>query len=95
MQLPIPFADYTRSLLGADEYNRLAEALLHTEPPVSIRLNPLKRKQGSLSPVLPALSDKIPWASDAFYLDERPAFTFDPLFHAGCYYVQEASSMFV
>ena len=25
----------------------------------------------------------------------RPAFTFDPLFHAGCYYVQEASSMFL
>ena len=25
----------------------------------------------------------------------RPPFTFDPLFHAGCYYVQEAASMFV
>ncbi|WP_217451924.1 NOL1/NOP2/SUN domain family protein [Mucilaginibacter humi] len=25
----------------------------------------------------------------------RPSFTFDPLFHAGCYYVQEASSMFI
>lgn len=30
-----------------------------------------------------------------FYLKERLTFTFDPLFHAGCYYVQEASSMFV
>ena len=29
------------------------------------------------------------------YLNERLTFTFDPLFHAGCYYVQEASSMFV
>ena len=29
------------------------------------------------------------------YLSQRPTFTFDPLFHAGCYYVQEASSMFV
>jgi valyl-tRNA synthetase len=28
-------------------------------------------------------------------LDERFTFTFDPLFHAGCYYVQEASSMFL
>ena len=26
---------------------------------------------------------------------QRPSFTFDPLFHAGCYYVQEASSMFL
>ena len=39
--------------------------------------------------------NKVPWASDGYYLDERLTFTFDPLFHAGCYYVQEASSMFV
>ena len=38
---------------------------------------------------------KIPWSSDGYYLSERPSFTFDPLFHAGCYYVQEASSMFL
>ena len=37
----------------------------------------------------------MPWCSTGFYLNERPTFTFDPLFHAGCYYVQEASSMFV
>ena len=37
----------------------------------------------------------MPWASNANYLTERPVFTNDPLFHAGCYYVQEASSMFV
>jgi len=37
----------------------------------------------------------VPWASNAYYLKERPSFTFDPLFHAGCYYVQEASSMFL
>ncbi|MEN9522880.1 MAG: hypothetical protein RL065_1257, partial [Bacteroidota bacterium] len=28
-------------------------------------------------------------------LEKRPSFTYDPLFHAGCYYVQEASSMFL
>lgn len=37
----------------------------------------------------------IPWTRYGFYLAERPSFTFDPLFHAGCYYVQEASSMFL
>lgn len=37
----------------------------------------------------------VPWSSQGFYLSERPSFTFDPLFHAGCYYVQEASSMFL
>ena len=38
---------------------------------------------------------KVPWCPDGFYLSGRPQFTFDPLFHAGCYYVQEAASMFV
>ena len=39
--------------------------------------------------------DSIDWCNDAFYLSERPPFTFDPLLHAGVYYVQEASSMYV
>ncbi len=54
---------------------------------VSIRLNPLK----------PAAlqGNKVPWCSLGLYLPERPVFTLDPLFHAGAYYVQEASSMFL
>ena len=39
--------------------------------------------------------DKVAWAKNSFYLRSRPSFTFDPLFHAGCYYAQEASSMFL
>ena len=39
--------------------------------------------------------DRVPWSEFGYYLDRRPSFTFDPLFHAGCYYVQEASSMFL
>ena len=41
------------------------------------------------------ISGKVPWATDAFYLSARRSFTLDPLFHAGLYYVQEASGMFV
>jgi 16S rRNA C967 or C1407 C5-methylase (RsmB/RsmF family) len=37
----------------------------------------------------------VPWSSFGFYLSERPSFTFDPMFHAGAYYVQEASGMFL
>lgn len=37
----------------------------------------------------------IPWCPQGFYLPYRPSFTLDPLFHAGAYYVQEASSMFL
>ena len=86
MDLPIPFEQSMRQLLG-DEYATFREALLG-EPAVSIRLN---RKKN-----VPALNhEPVLWATDAYYLPERPQFTFDPLFHAGCYYVQEASSMFV
>ena len=38
---------------------------------------------------------RVPWCPEGFYLSGRPQFTFDPLFHAGCYYVQEAASMFI
>ena len=94
MQLPDSFADYTRALMGDEEYDRLSASLLEAEPPVSIRLN--LRKCGDASSFLPPSSfSEVPWASGAYYLDRRPPFTFDPLFHAGCYYVQEASSMFL
>ena len=85
MDLPASFTVYTRSLLGDEEYDKLAVAI-QQEPPVSIRLNKLRVD----SPLLP-----VPWASDCFYLDDRLTFSFDPLFHGGGYYVQEASSMFV
>ena len=86
MDLPIPFENTMRQLLG-DDYEDFRKALLG-EPAVSIRLNPAKwNATPNYAPV--------PWASNAYYLPERPAFTFDPLLHAGGYYVQEASSMFV
>jgi 16S rRNA C967 or C1407 C5-methylase (RsmB/RsmF family)/NOL1/NOP2/fmu family ribosome biogenesis protein len=57
----------------------------------SIRLNPEKigNRQSAIS------NEKVPWSSNGYYLPERPSFTLDPLFHAGAYYVQEASSMFL
>ena len=90
IQLPVDFAENMRRLLGDEEYKAL-EGALQGESPVSIRVNPLKWQKG----LVHASSEKIPWAEGGCYLSERPAFTFDPLFHAGCYYVQEASSMFV
>lgn len=57
--------------------------------PVSIRYNPNKLLPQS------AQAENIPWASHGIYLRERPKFTADPLFHAGTYYVQEASSMLI
>jgi 16S rRNA C967 or C1407 C5-methylase (RsmB/RsmF family)/NOL1/NOP2/fmu family ribosome biogenesis protein len=86
MTLPIDFAARTHALLG-EEYN-LLEAALRTDSPVSIRIN--RQKLGDAR-----MEDSVAWCSAGFYLGERPSFTFDPLFHAGGYYVQEASSMFL
>jgi 16S rRNA C967 or C1407 C5-methylase (RsmB/RsmF family)/NOL1/NOP2/fmu family ribosome biogenesis protein len=73
-----------RQYIG-EEWQDFAAA--HAEKPAtSIRLNPKKNKSH-------LLRDRIPWTSMGYYLDERPSFTLDPLFHAGKYYVQEASSM--
>jgi NOL1/NOP2/sun family putative RNA methylase len=63
---------------------------LETEPVVSIRLND---KIDYLT--FDADTEEVPWHEDGYYLNKRPQFTLDPLFHAGCYYVQEASSMFL
>jgi len=87
MQLPEDFLRETRLLLGDDSFNSYLKAF-NEEAPVSIRLNP-KLSTG----VRP--QDKVLWCEEGYYLSDRPQFTFDPLFHAGCYYVQEAASMFV
>ncbi|GHT39388.1 rRNA cytosine-C5-methyltransferase [Bacteroidia bacterium] len=89
MKLPAEFVARTKALLG-DEWDAF-EAALNAESPTSIRLNPFKNGD-AVRQTLP-LGERVPWASNAFYLAERPVFTLDPLFHAGCYYVQEASSM--
>lgn len=88
-QLPSAFTDYTRQLMGAERFERYLRAF--EEPtPVSIRLNPLKAVG------MEAIAgERVPWCRNGYYLKERPNFTFDPLFHAGCYYVQEAASMFL
>ncbi|MEG1642724.1 MAG: rRNA cytosine-C5-methyltransferase [Bacteroidales bacterium] len=87
MNLPLDFISGMQRLLG-DEYLRFASAL-DTPPPVSVRINPLK----CCCPT--KKSEPVPWLGEGAYLKERIPFTFDPLFHAGLYYVQEASSMFV
>jgi 16S rRNA C967 or C1407 C5-methylase (RsmB/RsmF family)/NOL1/NOP2/fmu family ribosome biogenesis protein len=87
------------SLLEALEnvkgFNRTAFEKIHQdgEQVTSIRLNPHKLlHETDLSF---SLATKVPWNSNGYYLQERPSFTFDPLMHAGLYYVQEASSMFL
>ncbi len=92
MQLPEDFIRLMHEQYDTSTADALCQALCETEPEVSIRLNPRKGQPLSLDNVQ---ADPVPWCPDAYYLAERPAFTFDPLLHAGAYYVQEASSMYI
>ena len=84
------------NILPASERDALLAAL-ETEPEVSIRFN--SKIDNAQSLVLESLGCKsdgnVLWMDNAVYLDHRPQFTMDPLIHQGCYYVQEASSMFL
>ena len=93
-RLPLAFTDYTRNLFGDELYQTFLKGL-DDNPPVSIRLNPFKLSEDT-NKINPALTPQpIPWCKEGFWLKTRPNFTFDPLLHAGVYYVQEASSMFL
>ena len=90
MALPIDFITRTRALLG-NEFDSF-EAALQADVPVSIRIN---EKKGAPIPAADTPDNRVAWCDTGYYLPERLSFTFDPLFHAGAYYVQEASSMFL
>jgi 16S rRNA C967 or C1407 C5-methylase (RsmB/RsmF family)/NOL1/NOP2/fmu family ribosome biogenesis protein len=87
---PDAFTTRMRSQLGS-AYEAFIAAL-DLPMTTSVRTNPAKYQVADST--LP-LGDAILWATNGHYLSERPSFTFDPLFHAGAYYVQESSSMFV
>jgi 16S rRNA C967 or C1407 C5-methylase (RsmB/RsmF family)/NOL1/NOP2/fmu family ribosome biogenesis protein len=91
VQLPVELLNSLNSVEGFDK-----QAFINThefpEQVTSIRFNP--HKPISQYHNIP-ISNQVRWADKGYYLAGRPSFTFDPLFHAGCYYVQEASSMFL
>ena len=86
IDLPRDFTDFIQRKLGSAFPDFIGS--LESPAPTSIRINPAKR------PVLNS-DQKVPWSDFGLYLAKRPVFTLDPLFHAGAYYVQEASSMFL
>ena len=88
-QLPAVFTEKTRQLMGDERFERYMESF-EEDAPVSIRLNPQKAQGLEVID-----GEQVPWCQNGYYLKQRPNFTFDPLFHAGCYYVQEAASMFL
>ena len=83
------FISLLQESVGAERAAIVLKAL-EEEPSVSIRLNPSKLDACPFPDAVP-----VPWNPHGFILKERPVFTLDPLFHAGCYYVQESSAMMV
>ena len=88
-QLPAAFTEKTRQLMGEERFGRYLQSF-EEDAPVSIRMNPMKAVDMEVTD-----GEQVPWCRNGCYLKQRPNFTMDPLLHAGCYYVQEAASMFL
>ena len=90
-KLPLQLLETLQQSEGFDEAAFIA---VHerSNTVTSVRINPSKinETQSALN-----IKSKVPWCKNGYYLEERPSFTFDPLLHAGAYYVQDASSMFL
>ena len=89
MQLPEEFIQYATEALGQERAAVLFREIENGTEQASIRVNPFKGNADVEG------LEKVPWSSLGYYLPQRPVFTLDPLFHAGGYYVQEASSMYM
>lgn len=92
MTLPDDFINQTKAFMDNALWQTLSNALTE-DAPVSIRLN--AEKCCGRGVTVADADGKVAWCDGGYYLKSRPTFTFDPLLHAGLYYVQEASSMFL
>ncbi|MEY4553109.1 MAG: hypothetical protein RL099_1437 [Bacteroidota bacterium] len=90
MSLPAPFLQTLEGVVG---FNKAAFEAVHGsgETVTAIRVNPNKKP----NQILFEHASSVPWCTHGHYLKARPSFTLDPNFHAGAYYVQDASSMFL
>ena len=81
------FRKYLEEAIGSDNA-LVAFSAFESPAPSSIRCNPFKNG------ICPE-GRPVTWNAYGRILPERPVFTLDPHFHAGAYYVQDSSSMFV
>ena len=88
MKLAESFVQQLQGLVP-NEWEALVDAITTTEPSVAVRINDARGVN------VPNEARRVPWCNQGYYLNDRPAFTFDPDWHAGRYYVQDASSMFI
>lgn len=97
MNIASAFLKTISQVKGFDEAAFL-QAHQQAQIPVAIRLNPRKNDAALMEHLGTSgiqVHEPVPWCNNGYYLNTRPAFITDPHFHAGAYYVQEASSMFL
>lgn len=89
--IPDAFVQYLNEAAGAGKAS-VAISSIGSAVQASLRVNPAKLNAPSDAgyPCVP-----VPWSACGAVLEGRPLFTLDPCFHAGAYYVQDTSSMFV
>lgn len=84
-EFPQAFLDRMKSRLN-DEFSQFLDAY-NSDSVHCIRENPKKKIDDFDG------CQSVPWNENGKYLSSKKQFITDPLWHAGCYYVQEASSM--
>lgn len=87
--LDVRFRNYLEEVIGTEKA-AVAFSALSSPASVSVRYNPFKT-----APEERVGDMQVPWSPYGMFLDGRPLFTADPMFHAGAYYVQDSSAMFV
>ena len=87
---------FLKSLAGLPGFDRQSFEQAHEkqEQVTSVRINSAKPFDIHEHAFLNN-AQQIPWCKEGSYLNARPIFAADPLWHAGAYYVQDASSMFI
>lgn len=93
--LPLPFIELMQKVYPPNVADELTQVMDEEQPVVSIRRNPFKGTALDALPIQLEGSTSIPWCNNGYWLTHRPAFSQDPLWHAGVYYVQEAASMMI
>ena len=97
MDFSSTFISYLTEAAGENNTHAALDAL-SGKASVSVRLNPAKLKPADndmAGRIFSMKTSQVPWSPYGFFLESRPQFTLDPLMHAGCYYVQDSSAMFV
>jgi 16S rRNA (cytosine1407-C5)-methyltransferase len=92
LDLPEGFQKQMKDMLGS-EYPEFVNSL-EQKPKTTIRTNP--NKLSTLENIRGVKAEQnIAWNEYGYTLESRPEFVLDPMYHAGCYYPQESSSMFI